>query len=233
MSGIIKGLGGWLKNSFIDFPGTVSTVLFFNKCNLRCPYCHNPDFIHGNVSLEDLSSEVWEFLEKRKSIIGGVVLTGGEPTIFSSIVDLVDNIRRIDYKIKLDTNGLNPSRVRDVSPDYLALDIKSDFAGYEKHLGALDKELETKIIDSIGIVRKMGKKAEVRITAASDLINRDSVLNISKMIKGVSRVFIQKASINNNILHTDFFTEKKPVSFNELEEYRQILSEICDHCEIR
>lgn len=234
MSGIIKGLGGWLKNSFIDFPGTVSTVLFFNNCNLSCPYCHNPDFTDAKVSAEELSEEVWSYLDKRKGLIEGVVLSGGEPTIFSSMVHVAENIRNMGYKLKLDTNGLNPNVIELINPDYLALDIKSTVKGYTDYLGATYNDINERLIKSISIVKEMQDNAEIRITVAPEIINEKVIVEIGDLIKGIKRVYLQKISYGDHILSMEFFDKlDKKTDASDLEKYQMILEKSCEHCEIR
>ncbi len=234
MSGIIKGLGGWLKNSFIDFPGTVSTVLFFNRCNLKCPYCHNPDLVSGKISKEHLSEEIWHFLKKRKGVINGVVLSGGEPTVFNSIESTVEKIRELGYKIKLDTNGLMPEMILKIKPDYLALDLKTLHFNYADILKANINSIEEKLFKSIEIVKQMKDNAEIRITAAPGIIDEAAINEISEMIKGVNRVYLQKFSNKNKVLNEAFFYDRAyEINQSDLEKYRGVLLNSCTYCEIR
>ena len=84
-----RGVAGWLKHSFIDFPGTVATVLFFRGCNLRCPYCHNTALVNGTADAVDID-DVVAFAQRRRGIIEGAVLTGGEPTIHREALPMID-----------------------------------------------------------------------------------------------------------------------------------------------
>ena len=125
MRACITGVAGWHKNSFIDFPGTVAAVLFFSGCNLACPYCHNPDIVKAGTSSLVRPDDIADFLEKRKGLIDGVVLSGGEPTLHACLAEAASFIRSLGYRVKLDTNGLLPDAVAAVKPDYLALDVKT------------------------------------------------------------------------------------------------------------
>lgn len=130
MYGEFKGISGWQKTSFIDYPGTVSTVLFFEGCNLRCPYCHNPDIVlRKNPQLS--WTEIKSHLSSRKGLIEGVVLTGGEPTLHSCLPQIVNELRDDGFLIKIDTNGANPDMIAQCKPDYLALDFKTIPQRYE------------------------------------------------------------------------------------------------------
>ncbi|MFP4417977.1 MAG: anaerobic ribonucleoside-triphosphate reductase activating protein [Chitinispirillaceae bacterium] len=225
------GLGGWLKNSFIDFPGTVSTVLFFSGCNLRCPYCHNPDLVAGRNDLSSQSDQIWSFLQRRKGMIDGVVFSGGEPTIHPHVPTLCHQIRDMGYKIKLDSNGLLPKVVEKSAPDYFALDIKTTPSLYYR-LGASYGDISHRLGQSIELVKSMGEKAEVRITVAPTLIDMEVVQELSEMLKGVTRVFLQP--LNQRVpLLSPHYNSIKSISEQEIEQYRHMLSFAVGSCKIR
>lgn len=229
----LEGLGGWLKNSFIDFPGTVSTVLFFSGCNLRCPYCYNCSLITFPDDMSDRSNEVWDFLERRKALIEGVVLTGGEPTLHPNIKEIIKGIRERGYKVKLDTNGLLPGMIGEFSPDYLALDIKTDPALYSKYLKAQYDDIETRLKRSLSVVKKMGDRAEVRITVAPGIITRDIILTLRTLLKGVSLVCLQPVDLTRGALDPAFFESFDPVTKEEIAEYQKLLAPVVGSCVIR
>lgn len=119
------------KTSLIDYPGLVSAVIFFPGCNLRCPWCHNGELVTGGPPAGFIPlDEALGFLEKRRRVLGGVVLSGGEPTLVPELPDLAGRIRAAGLKIKLDTNGMLPQALEKLfssektRPDYIALDLK-------------------------------------------------------------------------------------------------------------
>ncbi|MEG1993755.1 MAG: anaerobic ribonucleoside-triphosphate reductase activating protein, partial [Oscillospiraceae bacterium] len=125
--------GGIQKVSTIDFPSVLSCVVFTKGCNLDCFYCHNRSIIEN--SAENISEEdVLSFLEKRKGLLDGVVVSGGEPTIQDDIGDFLSKVRSMGYKLKLDTNGQNPEKVKEILGgglcDYVAVDIKASRQKY-------------------------------------------------------------------------------------------------------
>ena len=133
------------KISFLDYPGRISTVLFFSGCNLRCPWCHNGDLVTGNA--EGLSStdfvsfeEALAYITKRKTLIGGVVLSGGEPCLTRELPAYIKEIKRLKLPVKLDTNGMFPAVLEklfsseETSPDYIALDLKAAPSRYAELL---------------------------------------------------------------------------------------------------
>ena len=124
------------KSSFVDFPGCISSVFFFSGCNLRCPWCHNGDLLKAPP--EDLVDiEVClAHIRKRRSVLGGVVLSGGEPCLYDGLDDLIAEIKKLSLSVKLDTNGMFPDVLNrlfgreETRPDYIALDLKLAPARY-------------------------------------------------------------------------------------------------------
>jgi pyruvate formate lyase activating enzyme len=124
-------IGGYIKSSLIDFPGTISCVVFTQGCNFHCPYCHNPDLVPMNRGKNELisSDSVFSFLERRKGLLDGVVVSGGEPTLQKGLVDFLRRVKAMGFRVKLDTNGSRPQVLRVLFAenlvDYVAMDIKT------------------------------------------------------------------------------------------------------------
>jgi len=181
----IIGVAGLQKNSFIDFPGTVSAVLFFSGCNLRCPYCHNPGIVHAQTKDIMRSEDLWNFLEKRRGILDGVVLSGGEPTLHRCCASVASDIRGLGYSVKLDTNGLLPEKITEIAPNYLALDIKTTPKNYTKFLHATYNDVEDRLTASIAIAKEMKENAEIRITIAPDIITIKIIEELAQILSGI------------------------------------------------
>jgi len=122
---------GLQKNSLIDYPGKISCVLFLSGCNFDCPYCHNPDLVRGTLPQPAYLDEkmVYDFLERSKAFLEGVVISGGEPTLKKDLIPLCEKIKQIGYSVKLDTNGSQPQVMKRLIDeglvDYVAMDIKT------------------------------------------------------------------------------------------------------------
>ncbi|MDR2767371.1 MAG: anaerobic ribonucleoside-triphosphate reductase activating protein [Treponema sp.] len=122
------------KTSLVDYPGCVAAVIFFSGCNLRCPWCHNGDLVLGLPAKDSGALGIGEalaHLEKRRTVLGGAVLSGGEPTLRHDVLpDLVRRIKALGLKVKLDTNGTRPEVLEqllaksETTPDYIAMDLK-------------------------------------------------------------------------------------------------------------
>jgi len=224
------GVVGWLKNSFIDFPGTVSTVLFFRGCNLRCPYCHNPQIVSDTLP-PIASSVIRDFLEKRAGYIEGVVLSGGEPTLHKNLPEIVDTIKSFGMGVKIDSNGLKPDIIRDCSPDYLALDVKTLPSRYNE-LQTKEANPEQHLLQSLGLVKSMGENAEVRITVAPTLIDECVVRELGRLLEGVASVFLQPLRTSSPMLDQSYVKYPR-IPEETLEQYRSILSHHVQCCTIR
>ncbi|MFP4012632.1 MAG: anaerobic ribonucleoside-triphosphate reductase activating protein [Chitinispirillaceae bacterium] len=223
-------ISGWVKSSFVDFPGTVSTVLFLSGCNLRCPYCHNPQVVkNGHVLLE--WEPIRDYLEKRRGILDGAVISGGEPTLHSGLGYLCRELKKLGLKIKIDTNGLLPEKIEQNIPDYLALDVKTSLENY--------KRVKTPFLDSperlrrsLDIVRSMGECAEVRITAVPGIVDESDVDELCKELAGVENVYIQQFSNQSELLESTF-AQKKPFEPEKLKQWQQKFLQAGLNCQVR
>ena len=229
-SGIV--IAAWLKNSFIDYPGTVSTVLFFSGCNLRCPFCHNPSIVRGETGAEVRDEEVLDFLRRRRGLIGGVVLSGGEPALQPGIADVAEKVRSLGCAVKLDTNGMLPEAVREVRPDYLALDVKTSPDRYAALCAAPYPDVERRLRESADIVRAMGDRAEVRMTLAPGFIDEASVRALGPMLRGVAKVYLQPMQRNVPLLDPAF-AALPPVPPELAQRCREVLAGYVGRCEVR
>lgn len=208
-------IGGFQKNSLIDFPGTIACVVFTRGCNFTCPYCHNPDLVAGTAGPDGRGSsgfdnpdqeEILKFMHKRKGIIEGIVVTGGEPTLQADLTDFIKTVRQMGYKIKLDTNGTAP-RILDAFfdqglVDYLAMDIKTDTDHYPMVMK--NPTQLNRVIESIAVIMKKAPAYEFRTTCARPFVSADIMENIGKMIRGAASYVLQSCSRNVDVLDPDF-----------------------------
>jgi pyruvate formate lyase activating enzyme len=186
---------GFQKLSMIDYPGKASSVIFLFGCNFRCPFCHNPELLDEKKALEVKTyeeKEVLEYLDENVGFLDGVVITGGEPTIWPELPELIKKIYEFGLKVKLDTNGTNPEILQLLLDkklvDFVAMDIKSCFENYEKITNS-KVDLE-KIKKSIEIVKKF-PDYEFRLTVAPG-ITKDDIIKLGDYFKkvGANKVFV-------------------------------------------
>lgn len=130
-------IAGYIKTSFVDYPSLIASVVFTTRCNMNCAYCHNKDLLTSNDLIA--SNSIIEHLKKRRDVLQGVVITGGEPTMHKGLPAFCRQIKALGYQIKLDTNGTNPTMLKtlisDCLIDYIAMDFKAPPNKYQELCG--------------------------------------------------------------------------------------------------
>lgn len=213
--------GGIEKFSLVDYEGKLATTIFLNGCNFRCPWCHNSSLISFEGEKLDLDN-LYDYLNKRKNVLEAVCISGGEPTLNPYIIPLLENIKKIGYNIKLDTNGSNPdvleTLIKNNLIDYIAMDIKNDEFNYPTTIG-LDNINFNNIKKSIKLIMNSNLDYEFRTTLVKELHNEDSIKNIANLIKGANKYYLQKFILRESCLNQSF-TE---VDINTANIYKSIL----------
>lgn len=201
---IIEGLQ---KTTLLDFPGLVACTVFAHGCNLRCPFCHNAGLVVRKPENIISQEELGEFLKKRKGILDGVCLTGGEPLAQKDAIEFIEFLKSFGYKIKLDTNGFFPERLKEAIDkglvDYIAMDIKSSPEGYAKAVG-IDGIDITPAMESVKLIMSSGVDYEFRTTAVKGLHLVSDFERIGEWICGAKRYFIQQFIDSGDLIRTGF-----------------------------
>ncbi|MBO4392899.1 MAG: anaerobic ribonucleoside-triphosphate reductase activating protein, partial [Spirochaetales bacterium] len=178
---------GFLKSDLVNYPGYVAATVFTCGCNFRCPYCHNPEFVikgsdetyFGETYSED---EILSYLQKRRSLIDALVVSGGEPTLQQDLAPFLRRAKTLGLKIKLDSNGSRPDVLQSLIDegllDYVAMDIKAPLEKYHL-LGFSDTEAITK---SIEILKSSKTDHEFRTTCPKILLEPEDFAKMSKLI---------------------------------------------------
>ena len=133
-------IDGMQKLTLLDYPGKIACLIFTRGCNFRCPFCHNSSLIENNDSTQQISEDdVLKYLEKRRGLLDGVCISGGEPLLQKDIYKFIKKVKDMGYAVKLDTNGSSPVKLKELIDaklvDYVAMDIKNDFLNYDKTSG--------------------------------------------------------------------------------------------------
>lgn len=210
-------IGGLEKVSLLDYPEKISTIVFLYGCNLRCPFCHNPELVIHTLDKDHEVSqdELLKYLETRKGLIDAVVITGGEPLIYNDISSLIKKIKEMGFLIKLDTNGFFPKKLMELLNqkllDYIAMDIKCSLENYSEFSG--DKEAERKVTESIKIIMDSGVEYEFRTTFVKGIHTIEDGENITKLIPKAKKYYIQNfrigKTIDPNMNNSNSFTEEE------------------------
>ncbi len=233
---------GFNKTTLLDYPEHVAATVFLGGCNFRCPFCQNRDLLLNPAQFATFTEEeILAHLKKRASMLTGVCVTGGEPTIYSDLPKFLTRIKDLGYLVKLDTNGTNPQMLRrlynDAIIDYVAMDIKSDLSDYERIAGLSDihdlifskkeHDLLENVKESVRFLMQETDPArltyEFRTTVVRELHNTDTFKEIGKWIQGAPRYFLQSYQDSNNVLCPGFH----PYTKEELENFaNQLKSDI-------
>lgn len=230
-----------IKTTLLDFPGRVACTFFLPGCNLKCPYCYNRELAEGILPAQNRFSvtELYAHLQKRKDVLSGLVLTGGEALLNPHISDIISTAKSFGYKIKLDTNGTLPEKLeqlvsnKNTKPDFIAMDIKTSPQKYEEKLtfpqknssnkkNEIEKSTITeKILRSIKIISEYPPESrEFRTVLVPKLIQKEDIEEISKIIpQDSSWQFAQ--FINENCLDPEF-QKIPPFSQIQAEEFIKI-----------
>ncbi len=219
--------GSLVKTTLVDFPGLVACSFFLTGCNLRCPYCYNARLITGiGETEEELSSatKLLEHLNKRKGLIQGLVLSGGEPLLNPLTPYLIQQARSLGYKIKLDTNGTLPEKLKELisdpstAPDFIAMDIKTAPDRYKDIVAASDNtniSFPEKLKETIKLISEYPSESrEFRTVLVPDMVADDDIAKIAALLpEDASWQFAQFQ--NKNCLNPEY-NKKQPYIDSEL-----------------
>lgn len=231
---------GLQKTTLLDYPGHIAATIFTGGCNFRCPFCHNMDIVEpDSYNMEPVSEdEILSFLKKRSSVLEGVCITGGEPTLNSDLKEFIEKIKNINTDdsrllVKLDTNGTNPEMIKRLIDaeciDYIAMDIKSSEDNYSVAAGLGNNDVINKIKESISIITGSGIDYEFRTTVAEGIHDEYCIRGIGRLIKGAKRHYIQ------SFMESEYVPDKKlSTPDNEtINKYVEIMKEYVDEAYVR
>jgi len=197
---------GYQKLTLLDFPGKVACTVFTGGCNLRCPFCHNASLVLFPTENMNLHDEVLAYLSKRKGVLDGVCVTGGEPLLQPDLADFLTELKRMGYAVKLDTNGSDPKRLQNIletgTVDYVAMDVKSAPSTYEKAIGV---PFEFSVFEkSLSVLRASGVPYELRTTLVKGIHTESDLIEIASYLEGEKRFFLQ-GFVDSGLLLRDGF----------------------------
>ncbi len=225
--------GGLEKFTLIDYPGKIACMVYTIGCNFRCPYCHNPELVDETTDVHISEREFYDFLDARKGMLDGVVITGGEPTIHADLPQVMREIKTRGFLVKLDSNGTHPAilrdAIRDGIVDFVAMDIKSPLATYG---ATVARPVDTEAIrESIDILMTSGIDYEFRTTIIKSMLSPEDLEQIGREIRGAKTYVLQKF-VPTKILNPQF-RNKVTYSDEEFKQFQKILTTYVDQCLIR
>lgn len=223
-------IAGYEPHTLVDYPGHLASIIFLAGCNFRCPYCHNSHVIEFRgtpISRE----EVFSHLNKRRTILEGVVITGGEPLAVPEVFSLARDIKALGLKVKLDTNGSFPSALEEFIScglaDYIAMDIKHAPEKYPEACG-ISPDMEA-ILRSVSIIKSLDIPYEFRTTLCAGIHSPGDMHSIGQIISGASKYCLQAYRPSDTVL----LPGEYELSPEEIHEFSDIASKYIQKVEIR
>lgn len=194
--------------TMLDFKGHTSAIVWFCGCNMRCGYCYNPEIVHsrGKISFD----AALEFLQSRQNLLNGVVLSGGEPTLYPKLEEFALEVKQMGYKIKLDTNGTKPQAVQKLLEsqviDFVSLDYKAPQYKF-KEVTKLKQNDFFKVLQTVQILQNSNIAYEVRTTVHGQLLDSADII---KILDDLKKFDYDKTFYIQNFLESDNLDNLQP-----------------------
>lgn len=200
-------IAGLQRLTLLDYPGKVAATIFLATCNFRCPFCHNARLVQNPGEEEKLSAEeILGFLKKRRGVLEGVAVTGGEPLIWPETAELLREIKALGFKVKLDTNGSFPERLKGILDeglaDRIAMDIKASPENYPRATGLKSFDLAP-IIKSIELIKNSGIEYEFRTTLVKGIHEPEEMHEIGRLIEGAEEYYLQAFKNSGELINAE------------------------------
>jgi pyruvate formate lyase activating enzyme len=186
-------IGGLQKTSLLDYPDCISAIIWTIGCNFRCPFCYNRQLVFEKTEVIP-EEEVLSFLKKRKGLLEGVVITGGEPLLQEDVVAFIEKVKTFGYLVKVDTNGMFPDKLKELIDkklvDYVALDVKAPQKKYDQLAGV---KVDVSLIErSVDIIKNGAVAYEFRTTFVPGFLEKEDIGAIAKWLEGADQYFLQQ-----------------------------------------
>ncbi len=204
-------ISGFQKLTLLDYPNKLASIVFTQGCNFKCAYCQNSDLL--SIKTEGLidEKEIFDYLKKRKKVLDGVVITGGEPTIQPNLTLFIQRVKDLGLKVKLDTNGSNPEIIKKLLKedlvDYIAMDIKTDFDKYGDII-KINWNMDN-IKKSIKLIKESTIEHEFRTTINKNDHTIEDLRRICEYLGPDENYYIQ------NFEQSDYVLDKSLKSFSK------------------
>lgn len=226
-------ISGLQKLTLLDYPGHTACTVFTPGCNWRCPFCHNAVLVLRPDEQPVMDEqEIFAFLGKRKGLLDGVAVTGGEPTLQKDLPDFLRRLKDMGFAVKLDTNGTHPAMLRAILSeglaDYVAMDIKAGRENYPSVTGTLRPGLEA-VEESAALLMEGRTDFEFRTTVVRQLHTLEDFQDIASWLAGEEKYFLQAFKDSGDILAGDYSAYPR----EKMEEFRAAVLPFIPRTEIR
>ncbi|MFR6361921.1 anaerobic ribonucleoside-triphosphate reductase activating protein [Amedibacterium intestinale] len=224
---------GIQKLTLLDYPSKMASTLFCGGCNMRCPFCHNKGLVFLDETMQKLDNDdILSFLRKRKNILEGVCISGGEPLLHDTLEPFLRILKSFGYSIKLDTNGSFPERLKDLIEkglvDYVAMDIKNCISRYEETCGVSDFDV-TPVKESVSYLMEHRIPYEFRTTLVKEFHDEKAIQEIGEWLKGADHYYLQNFKNSSSVIQSGLHSFEP----DELYAFKKILEETIQQVDIR
>lgn len=214
---------GLQKTTLLDYPGKVASTIFTGGCNFKCPFCHNRDLVFPPAdALAYTEDEIFEHLKKKKKILDGVCITGGEPTLHKDLPAFIEKIKNLDLLVKLDSNGTNPTMLKQLVlsglVDYVAMDIKQSQEKYNTIANMEHFNLKA-IEESVQFLKQNHVDYEFRTTIMKECHEDDDIQAIGQWLEGANAYYLQSYKESEQVINPIF----SPHTTETLQHFVEIL----------
>ncbi len=217
---------GFQKLTLLDFPGRTACTVFTGGCNLRCPFCHNALLVTEMDNDFFSEEEIFEHLEKRKNVLDGIAITGGEPLLQKDVERFLYELKETGIAVKLDTNGCYPEKLEGILElglaDYVAMDIKNCPEKYGVTVGIENFDI-TPVEKSIELIKTSGVEYEFRTTVTKNFHNIDDMEKIAQWIQGAKHYYLQNFVDSGQLIDSNCIGVSKATMYEMLEKVQQYI----------
>lgn len=213
---------GLQKLTLLDYPGHTACTVFTQGCDFRCPFCHNASLLEATAPENPVGEEeILAFLKKRRGVLDGVAITGGEPLLHPGLRDFILRVRELGFAVKLDTNGSHPAYLRRLIDegllDMVAMDIKNCPAHYARTVGVPGLDL-TPVRESAALLMAGCVPFEFRTTVVRELHSEEDMRGIGEWLRGDWPYFLQRFVDSGHVLSSGLsaLSEAETAAFREI-----------------
>ena len=226
-------IGGLQKTSLLDYPGILSAIIWTAGCNFRCPFCYNKQLVLGKTEI--ISEEtILSFLEKRRDVLEGLSISGGEPLLQEDIVDFTEKVKKLNYLIKIDTNGAFPEKLKELIDkklvDYVSMDVKAPKEKYAQLAGV--KIDISKIKQSVDLIKNEAPDYEFKTTIVPGLLDKKDIVEIAKWLEGSKQFYLQQFKSDSPLVSSKL-NDIVPYSEEKLSEMLYEIKPFFKNCNLR
>lgn len=221
------GVKGYIPSGMIDWEGKIAATMFISGCNYKCPFCHNPGLATKEKNEPDIPwSHIEGHLKSKGGWLDGVVISGGEPTTYEGLLQLIAKIKGLGFSVKLDTNGSNAKMIKELITaelvDFISMDIKTSWAKYPQATGRDDIEID-QLCTAIRLIMESGLPHEFRTTVVPGIVDFDDVRSIAHIIQGADKYCLQQ--FNPKVTLSSKYSILKPFGHQDISRMASVCSE--------